>query len=168
MSGELFQGDGSDIWIGEGEAGSEEIAKRGGEGESLIDDRLREEKAGEDLADGADLKEVALGGEVGEALAGEVAGGLGVAEFSGDNAACGERGDERRGDQGEGLGGSRDEAGEDEGETGPEEEEAHGGREHAGEEQETQALGRLKTEGKRGESREGRRRRTDREELKDD
>jgi hypothetical protein len=90
VGGELFESDGGDVGVGEGEVGSEEIAEGGGEGKLLVGDGLSEEESGEDFADGADFEEVAFGSEIGDAFAGEVEGGVRVARFGGDDAAGGE------------------------------------------------------------------------------
>ena len=90
VGGELFESDGGDVGVGEGEVGSEEIAEGGGEGEFFVGDGLSEEKSGEDFADGADFEEVAFGSEIGDAFAGEVEGGVRVAKLGGDDATGGE------------------------------------------------------------------------------
>ena len=86
MAGELAQGDLSDAGIFESEV-SEDGGDGGIESHFLFDDRLGEEKTGEDLADGANFEDEILGRDVNgnEFSSGGEGGAIG-----GDDAASGE------------------------------------------------------------------------------
>lgn len=122
VRGELRERDSGDFFVSEGLIGPEGLFQRGFKGEFFLQHGLREQKAGEDLADGADLERDFLRRHVFRLIrACDGIHGFSIAPFAGGDAAAREflRGVLRRSGEGERLLAPKQAGGAEEQEKGP-------------------------------------------------